>query len=280
MIEWHATQAIPSQQNFTAPVYDTWAGRSKPTILVMSEALSSETEDRDPGAPVPTESAAKGLPASGSNEAAVSDRRPRSIWNYMEKLLPLVALLLSISSLVTSYRASIDVARLDALKTQYSAFTDLAKTQLQFPLMSHLFSVSNQAYDSDVLRIRAAIRGSSSRELAMYLAQERATAHYIFVAYEQTYYMWKQSADSGDEKKKTQLGDDLYYFDTAFSNNPRMSWFWDQARGGKLSLAFAPELRDYFQENVSQNRRIDLDPLGPFAGAGADTNSNSKEAKP
>jgi len=58
-----------------------------------------------------------------------------------------IALALSLFSFYTSEVAQRDVARVEVIKTEYGLFHDLSALQLQYPLMSHLFTFTNQSYD-------------------------------------------------------------------------------------------------------------------------------------
>lgn len=181
----------------------------------------------------------------------------------LSALLPVIALVLSIFSLYVSEIARRDVARMEVIKTEYGLFHDLAQLQLQNPLMAHLFVVTDQAYDSTVEEIKTSAATISKSELARMRLQERSFAHYLFTTYEEAYYLWQQAAASGDDKRAEMAQDDLNYFNAAFKNNPRLLWYWD-FKGGKLNVAFAPELQVYYKDNVLKDSRIDPDPTGPF----------------
>jgi len=60
-------------------------------------------------------------------------------------ILPIVALGMSLVSLYISETARRDVARIDVIKTEYGLFQDLAKLQVDHPLMTHLFSCHSRA---------------------------------------------------------------------------------------------------------------------------------------
>jgi len=178
-------------------------------------------------------------------------------------LLPVVALLLSLFSFYTSEMARRDVARIDVIKTEYGLFHQLAQLQLQFPMMEHLFAVSGETYELAVASISAADAGASEQDRAKLQLQERALAHFIFTTYEEAFYLWQQS--QGSDQRRIQLAeDDLAYFNRALCNNPRLLWYWDSKKGGRLDRAFGGELRDYYRKNVLEGCATDADPVGPF----------------
>src|SRR5215471_8486816 len=104
----------------------------------------------------------------------------------VSSLLPIIALGLSLISFYVSWQTSRDVSRLDVIKTEYGLFHDLAQLQLQNPLMTHLFTVTNQSYEATVAQIKASSAAISPPEHAKLLLQERAFAHYLFTTYEET----------------------------------------------------------------------------------------------
>jgi len=191
-------------------------------------------------------------------------RSPAKKWSFgMGSILPVVALGMSLFSLYTSELARKDVARIDVIKTEYGLFHELAQLQLQYPLMEHLFTASEEAYDSNVARIKVASSSASDQERAKLLLQERALAHYIFTTYEEAFYLWQQSL--GNDKRRAELAhDDLLYFNDSLCSNPRLLWYWDSKQGGSLDRAFAGELRHYYQEHVSKECPTPEDPAGPF----------------
>lgn len=178
-------------------------------------------------------------------------------------ILPVVALFLSIFSFYTSEKAQRDVARVDVIKTEYGLFHDLAQLQLEYPMMEHLLASSGEAYDSTVAGVKAASASVPEVERAKLRLQERAVAHYIFTTYEETFYLWQQSVGT-DERRAELAKNDLFYFNDAICNNPRLLWYWDSKDGGKLSREFADDLKNYYKENVLKDCPIDKDPTGPF----------------
>jgi len=191
-------------------------------------------------------------------------RSPAKKWSFgLGAILPVVALCLSVFSLLTSELARKDVARIDVIKTEYGLFHELAQLQLQHPLMEHLFTASEEAYDSNVARIKVASSSASDKDRAQLLLQERAVAHYIFTTYEEAFYLWQQSR--GTDKSRAQMAlDDLVYFNGALCSNPRLLWYWDSNDGGSLDEAFGGELREYYKEHVLKDCSTSKDPTGPF----------------
>lgn len=201
----------------------------------------------------------------GTDKQSESDTPPRDNKRKLSiaLLLPIASMALAVFSLYVSETARSDVARMDVIKTEYGLFHDLAQLQLQHPTMMHLFGDTEQAYDEYVATIRANVSGMSDQERAKNLLQERAVAHYLFTTYEEAFYLWQQAVLGSDRRRAEMAQDDLKYFNEAFCSNPRLLWYWD-VNGGKLDRAFAPEVQDYFGENVLKGCQTGKDSLGPF----------------
>jgi hypothetical protein len=199
-------------------------------------------------------------------EAGLKNESGRSRLKQMFGLgtaLPVIALLLSLWSFYTSEQARKDVAQVDVIKTEYGLFHQLAQLQLQFPMMEHLLTATEQAYDSNVATIKIASASVSPEDRAKLLLQERAIAHFVFTTYEETFYLWQESRDT--DKKRAQMAlDDLQYFNNALCSNPRLLWYWDNSDGGGLETAFAGDLRKYYENNVVKDCPTNKDPNGPF----------------
>ena len=163
-------------------------------------------------------------------------------------ILPVVALGLSLVSFYMSQSAQKEVGRVDAVKTQYGLYDSMARLQLEYPLMEHLFTTNGEAYDTVGKTIRTAASSLSVPERARLQLQERALAHSIFTAYEET-YMLRVQAVSGDPGRLKFLETQLAYFNDLFRHNPRLLWFWDET-GGRESLEFASVLQNYYHEHV------------------------------
>jgi hypothetical protein len=194
-----------------------------------------------------------------SDDAGAAPRKKMTVMS----VLPLVALSLSLVSLYISETARRDVARIDVIKTEYGLFQDLARLQLDHPRMAHLFAVTGQAYDRVVQDIGRAERLQSESDVVKLRLEEQAIAHFIFVAYEQTFYV-SQETNRGERQRAALAGDDLYYFDKIMCNNPRLLWYWDMSEaGGKLGNAFGEELKLHHHETVRDCPTTE-DPVGPF----------------
>jgi hypothetical protein len=180
-------------------------------------------------------------------------------------VLPLLAMALSIVSLLLSIRNTVNVAKVDAIKTQYGLFQSLAQTQVQYPMMSHLFVETPGAYQSQRETIQVATSSSTDAERAKLLLLERALAHYIFTTFEETYYLSKQARD-GERSPAPFLDENLQFFDEFLCANPRLRWYWDK-KGGQLSAMFAQELRDHYRSIALKACSTDEPPDadGPFA---------------
>jgi hypothetical protein len=200
----------------------------------------------------------------GDEEPKEEKLAPAKKWKPgIGSILPVVALVMSLFSLYSSEVARRDVERVDVIKTEYGLFHDLAQLQLQNPMMEHLLTSSGEAYDSTVKQIRAALTSISEDDRGKLLLQERATAHYIFTSYEETFYIWRQSR--GNDSRRAELAqDDLLYFDNLLCNNPRLLWYWNGKTGGKQAREFAPELGDYYKQNVLKDCPTSEDSNGPF----------------
>ena len=182
----------------------------------------------------------------------------------MGGILPVVALGLSLYSLFTSRATQKDVARIEAVKTEYGLFNDLARQQLEHPKMMHLFANTGQSYDASKEAIRAATVSIPATERANLLLQERALAHYIFTAYEETFYLWKQASE-GEQGRSQFLKEDMEYFNQFLCSNPRMLWYWDAEQGGKMSKEFGGDLQSYYEANVTKVCPTAKDPQGPLS---------------
>lgn len=168
-----------------------------------------------------------------------------------QMILPVVALGLSLVSFYMSQSAQKEVGLIDAIKTQYGLYDAMARLQLEYPLMEHLFVKNGEAYDNAKDTIRAATSSLSGPERAKLRLQERALAHSIFSSYQET-YMLRRQAVSGDSGRLKFLDAHLGYFNDLFRHNPRLLWFWDEA-GGRLCLEFAGELQDYYHEHMKDS---------------------------
>jgi len=179
-------------------------------------------------------------------------------------VLPVLAMALSIVSLLLSLRNTANVAKVDAIKTQYGLFQSLAQTQVQYPMMGHLFVEKLDAYRSQRETIQVATSSSTDGERAKLLLLERALAHYIFTTFEETYYLSTQARD-GERSPAPFLDENLRFFDEYLCANPRLRWYWDK-KGGKLGLMFAQDLRDHYRSVALKTCDTDEPPDvdGPF----------------
>ena len=177
-------------------------------------------------------------------------------------MLSVVALLLSCYSYYTSERAQRDVARLDAIKTEYDLFNNLARAQLEYPLTAHLFAVTGESYDQRVEQISAATATSDKEALARLKLEEMGMAHYIFTAYEETYYTWEHATQVGDAGRAALLREELDYFKVALCNR-RLLWYWDE-NGGNLSVSFAGRVQTFYKDNTLHDCTEEQDAEGPF----------------
>jgi hypothetical protein len=178
-------------------------------------------------------------------------------------LLPVASMVLALISFYLSISAQKEVARLETIKTTYSLFTDMSRVQLEHPLMAHLFAVTGQDYDANVRDVREATAAVPGPERARLRLQERALAHHIFTAYEETYYLWRE-AKEGERGRRELLSGDLAFLNEMLCDNPRLLWYWDTKSGAKLGQRFAAEMRNYYNANVLKDCATRGDPDGPF----------------
>ena len=186
-------------------------------------------------------------------------------------LLPVAAFVISIISIFVAQAAQDDVARVEAVKTESGLYGDLARAQLDNPMLSHLFSVSGQSYDSQLKIVRIASSSMSDSEKAKLLLQERAMAHFIFTDYEETFYL-RQQAQDGEKRRRQVLDDNLEFFNSYLCQNPRLLWYWDTGNGGKMGQLFGEDLRKYHLENVAGECPTTADGEGPFSSVEAKSN--------
>ncbi len=179
-------------------------------------------------------------------------------------LLSVTALALSGYSIYTSERTNRDVAGVNAIKNEYEQFNSMARTQMERPLMSHLFSVSGADYDSRSAQVATASASLDGQTKAKLLLEERATAHFIFTMFEETYYNWKQAERVGDKGRAKLLLEDVRYFNQALCN-PRLLWYWDTDNGAKLGWLFAGELQEHYRNEILKTCEEENDPNGPFS---------------
>lgn len=178
-------------------------------------------------------------------------------------LLSVIALTLSCYSLYNSDRTHQDVARSDAIKTEHDLFNNLAKAKMDYPLMTHLFATSSEDYDSSVSQVAAAAFLLDPPARAKLVLEEKGMAHFIFTAFEETYYNWEHAEMVGDKARASLLREDLGYFTDAL-RNPRLLWYWDADNGKRMAFLFAPKVQKYYADNILNDCREVNDPDGPF----------------
>ena len=183
--------------------------------------------------------------------------------DFLSPLLSIFAIALSSYSLYTSERTHQDVARADAIKTEYALFDNLAGAQLEHPLMAHLFAVTGKAYDARSEQIAATVSGLDNAAKAKLLLEERAMAHLIFTTYEESYYNWEHAVMVGDKDRATLLREDLDYYEDQLCNR-RLLWYWDIENGDKLGLAFSGRVQKFYKDTTIKECEEENDPEGPF----------------
>jgi hypothetical protein len=186
---------------------------------------------------------------------------------WLGSVLSVLSLALALISFFLSEAAQKDVARLETIKTTYGLFTDLARVQLEHPLMAHLFALTGESYDANVAEVRTATSTASDPERARLRLQERALAHHIFTAYEETYYLWRE-VKASESRRRDILHGDLTYLGSLMCDNPRLLWYWDTKDGARMGQGFSSELRDYYNANVLKECSTQGDADGPFLRGG------------
>lgn len=146
---------------------------------------------------------------------------------------------------------------------EYDLFNNLAKAQLDRPLMTHLFAVIGEEYDSSSSQVATAALSLSPEAKATLLLEERAMAHSIFTMFEETFYYHEHAQQVGDQSRATLMREHLDYFTDALCNR-RLLWYWDAEKGGGQGLLFAPRVQKYFQDTILKDCREVPDPEGPF----------------
>src|SRR5262245_47149506 len=131
-----------------------------------------------------------------------SSEKTRSVFtkvkDFASFFISIIALALSCYSLYNSERSHRDQARADAIKTEYDLFNSLGRTQLEHPIMSHLFAVTGEHYNWCSTQATTAAVSLDSNSKAKLLLEERSVAHSIFIAFEESYYNWKHAELVGD----------------------------------------------------------------------------------
>src|SRR2546423_5828006 len=182
---------------------------------------------------------------------------------FLPPLFSVIAIGLSFYSLTVSESARRDIARADAIKTEYDLFNGLARAQLEHPMMSHLFAISGETYDQRKNRIAANASRLNEDGRTTFFLEERAMAHYIFTTYEETYYIWEHAQRVGDTDRAALLREDLDYYKDQLCN-PRLLWYWDVENGDKLGLLFAARDQKLYSESIIKDCPLMADPKGPF----------------
>jgi hypothetical protein len=188
-------------------------------------------------------------------------------------MLSIIAIGLSSYSLYVSERTHQDVARSDAIKTQRELSNNLARAELDNPLLSHLFAVTGDAYDERSARVAKAVAKLDPDAKAKLLLQETAMAHYIFASYEETYLIWEHAQQVEDTSRASLLRGALNLFNDQLCNR-RLLWFWDIENGNKLGLGITTRVQTFYQSTVIKDCTEEADPEGPF---NLDTNGPKKK---
>jgi hypothetical protein len=177
--------------------------------------------------------------------------------------LSILALLLSLASYLSSSVSNRDVAGVDAIKSEYAVFLDLTKLQLDHPLTTHLFALTEEGYAVASATVKTAASGLDSARRAMAILEEQAVAHYIFTIFELTYYQLDHARAYQDLERTSFYSSDMQWFDDAMCN-ARLQWYWDVDNGMKMALGFSTDLQRYVSTQVKRGCSMNADPAGPL----------------
>lgn len=181
----------------------------------------------------------------------------------LKNLLPAIAILISLVSAVVAVNTSRKVAVVDTTTREYALYYNLAKLQIEEPLMAHLFATTSDDY-TRAYRLAAQIAEKRSHEDRLMLsAEEVAIANYIFTAFEETFYHWYNAVQSGDEAVAALYGDHLIFFGEQLCNS-RLQWLWDDENGRAMSDLFSERAKNYYTEHVKNSCSMPPDSIGPL----------------
>jgi hypothetical protein len=180
----------------------------------------------------------------------------------------LVAILISISSLVYTYLSGRLAGEHEAVKSVYNTYFDASKTQLNVPEAMHVFVLSN-AYKEVACDVKRAVLDAVPQDKARYRLKERAMADYLFTIYEFMILDYNASQSFfGDDRRAEEDKKAILYFTDDLLRNPRLLWYWD-ASGGKLESEYREETKKHYMEHVRNNpgrpSPVDEDEIGPLA---------------
>lgn len=191
-------------------------------------------------------------------------------------LVALLALLIAVISAWFSFRSYSDSSATAAIRSQYDAFTNMMRAQIDHSQLIHLFTVPD-SYGSVLQQVRASLKDLSKEDKLRFLLQERATADYIFNEFEQAFYQLNRAQSYLDERSSTFYSEVLDYYSLRLLRNPRLLYYWS-LDGGQLCLNLEQSTISYYEANVLNHPTLPLnsepDPIGPFDNLISDSTSN------
>jgi hypothetical protein len=182
---------------------------------------------------------------------------------FSSGIIAIIALAISGISLYFSYNSGSDSAHVEALKTEYSLFVDLSRTQYEHPTMSHLFAFTPEQYSIASQKVADFSGSLQKSDRLKLLLEEQGVANYIFTLFEETYFYWNHAKENGDRTRLELLAGDMDFFSQQMCN-PRLAWYWDAAKGLRMAYNFAPALQKYVRQQLKNRSCTDEDAKGPF----------------
>ncbi|MCS3799006.1 hypothetical protein [Niastella sp. OAS944] len=201
----------------------------------------------------------------------ITPKRPNKTIIFLKlflkkNIIALIALIVSLTSAYFSIKNSRDTATQQAIDNTYKTFYDICVTNLSNWDLVHLYTVA-ESYDSVKSNIHTAISPLTRMKQAEYLLKERAFANYLLGVFEQVFYQYNQSRESGNTKRADFLKAVLDYFTGRVLRNQRLLYLWD-INGGKLSIYYEESTREYYNKYVLNDEKAPLivkpDPKGPY----------------
>lgn len=196
----------------------------------------------------------------------------------LSDFVALFALLISVFSAWFTYRAYAHSSATGAIRSQYDAFTNMMRAQIDHSQLIHLFTVPD-SYASVLQQVRASLNDLSKEDRLKILLQERATADYIFNEFEQAFYQFNRARSYLDEKSSAFYAEVLDYYSLRLLRNPRLLYYWS-LDGGQLCLNLEPGTISFYEANVLNHPTHPLmswpDPIGPFGDLMPDSTTNHR----
>lgn len=177
-------------------------------------------------------------------------------------IISLIAIVMSLGTLSLNEYRRVKDNRFALISKSYDRYYEMNRLQIDKWHLSHLFATPDQ-YEKVKSRVQEALGQLDPKKRAEYLIQERATADFIFMFYEQTRAQWAYTQDSD----RDYVREVLEYLNGRLLHNPRLVYWWLKSGGGLESSYDAP-LKDDWNANVYAKVKAAAgnwcDPSGPF----------------